>query len=448
MIGDMSTTPASPMVAPASPPSPLDLLRDCLSRVMTGPWRFIQLRGEPLGDPCIDGDDVDLLGSGESVELLMRAAMGWVREGRCHWRTITQKPEKVEWWLISIDGKHTVRFDLWIELSQLDRGRRVLRYEDASPHVVDKGATIQRLSIDVEACVYVHHLVCKRKDLRGESAQRRLEGYATGCRENSQNELAAMLDQMRSEGRITDHDEVFTLTHLAKSLGTSSAGSTRRRTPGTMLSRLRMKWLGVPKHASMVCVMGCDGAGKTTLAGAVKGMLPVESKVHTGKHLYRKSILYKLAVIFIRPLLMRSRESFDEVLAPLVYLRACLALRLRLMFHAKNKLTLVDRSLVDFLYVNRKTDQPRFSRWLWLSRWFGKRISTIHCIVKFENVIKRKQEMTAAGHEAYDRDMFEHLARRVPTDYVAFNNDASIDDAAQALARVLQLGEDGAKPLA
>jgi len=67
----------------------------------------------------------------------------------------------------------------------------------------------------------------------------------------------------------------------------------------------------------------------------------------------------------------------------------------------------------------------------------GCRVPTIHCCVSFENVMRRKQEMTAAGHAAYDRDMFLAHTQRVPTDYVGFNNDQTLEAAQAALARIL-----------
>ena len=52
-------------------------------------------------------------------------------------------------------------------------------------------------------------------------------------------------------------------------------------------------------------------------------------------------------------------------MAPLVYLRGSLGLRLKLL-NASQRILLIDRSLVDFLMIDRKTDHPRFSRCLWL----------------------------------------------------------------------------------
>ncbi len=439
MSESASTTRAD---APAL--SPHERLRLCLSQIRTGPWRFIQLRGEPLDDRCIDGDDVDLLGTRESVDMLCDAALQWVQAGHAHLRVNSRKSGKVEWWLFSVDGIHVLRLDLWIELNQLDRARLALRHEDVAALVESPTAAIGRLPLALEAGLYVHHLICKRKDLTGESAKARLAQYADQLRRMNDPALADVIQAIRESNQITASQEQMTLRQIVAALPQGTQLTHAGRGPMRWVQKLRSAWLSPPRRTSMISVMGCDGAGKTTLAHAAAPLLPQPATVFTGKHLYRKSILYKLAVIFIRPLLMRSRESFDEVLAPLVYLRASLGLRIALWRKGKEAgLMLIDRSIVDFLYVNRKTDAPRFSRWSWLSRCFGKRIRTVHCLVRFENVLKRKQEMTLAGHTAYDRDMFNHLTRQTPTDYIAFNNDGAVDDSAQALVHLLQLVEKG-----
>jgi len=425
--------------------SSLDGLHTCLARLTQGPWRFIQLRGEPMSEQCIDGDDVDLLGSRPSVNLLCDAAREWVRAGLVHLWVHARKSNKLEWWFFSIDGCHVVRLDIWIELPQIDRGRSALRYDDLSALMSSNNSAIARLPLPVEASIYIHHLICKKKDLRSETVQSRLMQYEKTFHANGEKELADVASEIRATAEIQVVQEALALQRLEAALPRGTKLMRTRRGPLAWLEKLRMAWLDAPRKASVISIMGCDGAGKTTLAHAVKYSLSKPAIVFTGKHLYRKSILYKLAVIFIRPLLMRSRENFDEVLAPLVYLRASLALRLRLLFNRKpTTCTLIDRSLADFLYVNRKTDQPRFSQWGWLTRLFGKRIATVHCMVSFENVMKRKQEMTESGHETYDRQMFEHHTRRSPTNYIAFNNDGSLDESAAALAHLLKLVEESA----
>ena len=408
-----------------------DGLSDCLKQLQQGPWRFLQLRGHPIGDSAIDDDDVDLLGSRESVDRLLDAALGWMRAGKCHLRVTAKKSDKVELTLFSLDGQHQAQFDLWIRLAQFDRGRRQISSDDCASHRVDPQAAIARLPVDLEACVYLQHLICKRKDLASQSVQDRLTSYGDGCRAVGQRDLAALLEQVGSDMQISPAAEQFTLSRLDSTLCLKRCRSSVR----SVLHRFRQTWLSPPRTTSMISIMGCDGAGKTTLAERLAEQSPETLRTFTGKHLYRKSLSYKLAVIFLRPFITRSRERFDEILAPWLYLRACLALSWKLLFHKRR--TLVDRSLVDFLYVDRKTDRPAFCRSSWLIGWIGRRIPTVHCHVSFENVVRRKQEMTAAGHSAYDRDMFDHFTRRVPTDYVAFNNDGLLSESLPALSKII-----------
>lgn len=407
-------------------------LRECLRRIHSGPWKFIQLRGRTLDAEAINADDVDLLGTADDVQQLIAATYDWMREGLCHFHVRTRSAAKTEFVLFSPDGRHALTFDLWQELDQFDRGRKRLTWATAQALIADRSGGIVRLPIEIEASIYIQHLVCKRKDLNGDSAQLRLRHYANALRSQGEFELGELLDQVRENPAQREAAERVTLLRLQESIDLQAVSSG----VWSKIGRLWNSRLAAPRTTSMISVMGCDGAGKTTLAEAISAQHPKTLKVFTGKHLYRKSLLYKLAVIFIRPIITRSRERFDEILAPWLYLRAAAAMRLKLLFGGK-RMTLVDRSLVDFLYLDRKTDHPGFGSSRWLMKVAGCRVPTIHCCVSFENVMRRKQEMTAAGHAAYDRDMFLAHTQRVPTDYVGFNNDQTLVAAQAALARII-----------
>lgn len=406
-------------------------LAECVRLIWSGPWTLIQLRGTPLDHTSIDGDDIDLLGTHEQFMLLIDAAAEWMRQGLCHYRVRRQTEAKIELTLFSLDGQHTLSFDLWIQLRQFDRGRLALTFEGCD-HLLDaQQRGIVRLPVAVEACIYVQHLICKRKNLRQSNVQHRLRTYAESLRTIRELALSRSMQQSTEEFVIPGHIEHATLQSLRHHVHLVDA-------PRGLMTRLKTAWhqrLAASRHASMISVMGCDGAGKTTLAEALAGDHPQEIRVLTGKHLYRKSLTYKLAVIFLRPLITRSRERFDEHLAPCLYVMAAFRLRMKILF-ATTGVTLVDRSLVDFLYVDRKTDQPSFVT-RWIMNFLGCRVPTIHCHVAFENVMKRKQEMTAAGHAAYDKDMREVFVHQSPTDYIGFNNDQTLGDAQAAMRHLL-----------
>lgn len=406
-------------------------LRHCMERMRSGPWRFVQLRGEAFGPEHIDGDDVDLLGSRESVTALIHRVFEWVRAGECHMRVVARDCFKTALSLISIDGLHRIDLDLWVELWQIDNRDSCLRFSDCESLLGKEDESITRFPLPVELAIYIHHLVSKKKDLNGDSARRRLLAYEDAGRTSGHESLAEAVAIIRLESAI----HAKNLEPFDVIIG-SSFPNRERGKAGHRRAKFLSSWPGVPRSLSLVSVMGCDGAGKTTLAKRlVEDHAPVRG-VLTGKHLYRKSWLYKLGVIFVRPLLFQSREKYDETIAPWVYLRACLGLRLKLWKH-RGQIHLIDRSTLDFLMVDRKSDVPRFSKFHWLSRFFGVRIPVIHCVLPYELVMQRKQEVTRAGHEVYDTLIFRDLSGRIPTDYVVFNNSGSLDESAAAAWGIL-----------
>ncbi len=408
----------------------------CLAEIKSGPWKFIQLRGETFAADNLTDDDIDLLGTRESVHLLLKTCFEWVRAGRCHMRIRSRKENKVEFTLFSLDGRQSALFDLWTNLPQLDRGRSSLTYEACQTAVIDSNESIQRLPFEIEACVYIQHLICKKKNLNTPSVQHRLTNYFQRFLESRNVELRDVVSSILLNETLSPTAEQISLEHLNKTLNKSHLKRNQQQT-STIFAKLQAAGIGTPRHSSMVTMIGCDGAGKTTLAHELKKHDTKIGRIKTGKHFYRKSLSYKLAVIFIRPLLFQDRERFDEILAPFVYLRACLGLRLMLLFSSKNNSTLIDRSLIDFLYVDRKTDAPRFSKFYWLRNLFGVRIPNVHCIASHETVMQRKQEVTRQGHFRYDEDMFQEFALRCPTDAVLFNNDGELDASRIAIQRIL-----------
>ena len=408
-------------------------LAACITGITTGPWLFVQLRGDPVTpEQVIDNDDVDLLCNRENVHRLFDKAFDWVKEGLCHIRITSRRMEKIQLTLISIDGRHRAVFDLWIHLWQINHGRNLLRFDICLPLLKD-AVGIARLPVDIEACLYIHHLVSKKKDLSKHKTKERLVNYQARCITEKHARIAALIDTIIASGIIAPKVSASALSHIEELIHSKKLWLLRLR---RVVSKIRAVLIGPPRRSGLASIMGCDGVGKTTLIRELPSHLDKKVKTITGKHLYRKSILFKLAVIFIRPLLFQSRERFDESLAPLVYIRAAIGLRLKSLLN-RSRFCLVDRSIVDFLVLDRKTDNPRFSRFRRLTTVLGFRILNVHCMVDWNTVLQRKQEVTETGYAVYNMKMFRHFSRRTPTDYLLFNNDGGIEGSAAALARCL-----------
>lgn len=411
--------------------SEYEKLSSCIERINAGPWQFVQLRGEPLSPKAIDGGDVDLLGTRASVYALFDAVYGWVQQGECHARFVAMDGAKYKLFLYSCDGKHQVDFDLWVELRQLFNRSMMLVPEAALRLAAPQSVSLFRLPLALELSVYVHHIISKRRlACFTQGMYERFEAYAKASPDRA---LAAILEAVLQQqkvmpGLIQFSDE--TLKRFPELCRPSRNG---------LFAKWKAARLAGPRSLKWLSLMGGDGCGKTTMAKALQHRLPERvSGIYTGKHLYRKNLFFKLLVILVRPLLFQNREKFDETLAPLVYALACMRLRLGVWFASSKKTVLMDRSLVDFLMCNRKSDEPSFGHKEWLARVWGCRIPTVHFLVSYQRLAQRKQEMTLAGIAKYNHEMFRHFTQRVPTDYLLFNNDGGLELSADSLAELLR----------
>ncbi|MCA9035293.1 MAG: hypothetical protein KDA91_09190 [Planctomycetaceae bacterium] len=447
-----------------SPPDGLNSalqFRQCIRRICQGSWgrhrwAFLQLRGEPLHTvtPCKagsgeDADDVDLLGDESSVYALVDAAFEWVRAGECHIEYSRRAAAKATLVLYSLDGNEFVQFDLWMTLAQIDGGQKSLQFPDVPPSLRHRerflgedcsDATggddtgLFRLPPELEVCLYIQHLICKRKNLRSARVRNRLDFYESLLNGTQELALVESLGFIRTSHQISVDIAAATLSLLQQQLVLHDEFRSAKRAVRWWQSRLD----GSRPSTRMLAFIGCDGTGKTTLAHFFRDHSSGQFRHNVGKHLYRKTILYKLLVIFVRPLISRDRDRFDDLIAPVNYMLAALRLRILTMLPDR-KWRLFDRCIHDFLFIQRKSDAARFSRWQWLAGWIGIRIRTVHLVVSRTNLQTRRDEITDKGHGAYDHLMQQFFTRQIPVHYTAQGHDCPVEvTAGQLLKRIVQ----------
>ena len=397
------------------------MLEKCISKMLSGPWQLIQLRGELISAADINRGDVDFLASEESINALIAEAYTWVQNGYCHAHIGARKFGKKVLILFSRDGLKSLRLDLWYVLPQLFGTKIPLTCEALQAAVENKeNLSICRLKVDIEASIYLHHLRLKNKDLALNYINQRLEVYLGRCSETL---VLEALQRTVENRQVNKQDLHATLKLILEAL-------TVKQTPTKNNYKKRLQG-----GRNMLCIMGCDGVGKTSLAMALAKRTSPPAKSFRGKRLYRLSMLYKISLLLLRPI-YPSRDLFDERFSGLIYLRACLGLTLKKLSN-RNKIMIYDRSLADFLCLHRQTDKPRWSRYYPISNFLGQRTPTIHCIASFETVQERKQEITTAGHRLYDQMMFEHFSRQCPTEYTIFNNDNNFESSLKTLENII-----------
>ena len=418
-------------------------LLECLRNLPGDELTFVLLRETPLDARCINHGDIDLLGTMAAVEGLLARCYALAQAGRCHFRVTRKKEGHVGLVLFSRCGQFRLHFDLWIDLWQLDGGRRGLRFADVAHLLPRDRSGYLRLPVSVEAAIYLHHFFVQRKSTNSKTVWQRLAFYTEACQEAGAPDLAADFVGVRQQGHVEQavldramrllksHEVVPSLVH--------SWHVVRQR----WIARWRRWWLGSPRHPAVISFMGCDGAGKTSLSESLsKGSsLSVTVRPFTGRNLYRKSLIYRTFGSLVRRSRSMNRDRFDEKYCVPLYLYAAAHLRRKVYWRqllGSRKLLVMDRTLVDLLYTQRLSDEARFGRWVHLAEYFGVRLPTVHFIVDFEQLCARKAECSEIAHRQYDEDMFWFHVRRIPTDYTVFSNFGTFDDSKTALTQIIQ----------
>ena len=407
--------------------------------------RFVLLRETPLDAAALDAGDIDLLGTRASVDALLAHLDVSCRELELNLFVERTGPRKTRVSLCSPDLAHELQFDLWTDLWQLDGGRRSLRWRDVAPLCRHAPAGFARMPLRLEAAVYVEHLRAKRKDLGSAGVRRRLEHYAAALHAASgtPDELGAELSAVAAAAPAALPAKLLGLavSTLEHALGRRHRWRTPWRRLEDALRRARSRLERPPPGARAVALVGPDGIGKSTVGKALVASDAGWDEYVLGKALYRRSLLFRGIYKLNRGTGARlSQERIDEALAGLAFPTAVLRLRRRLAA-ARDRALVIDRFAADFLYVGRKADRARFSRWGWLASLLYVSLPVVHMTAPYAVLSGRKQEISEAGLLRYERDMTRFYTRRSRVCYLRFANHGTAEEAVRLLGR--QLAERG-----
>ncbi|WP_437201222.1 hypothetical protein [Planctomicrobium sp. SH664] len=422
--------------------NPGQALVDCLTRIGKSreQFRFVLLRHQSFDlAEAIDRGDVDLLGSEESSTALIRFVAELSRQGLCHYRVAGARREKLQLTLFSVDGRHHIRLDLWTRLRQFASHNLTLTIEACEPLLQSGSGPFLRLPLKYEVAVYVQHLVAREKAITSPQVQNRLQNYIRQLKEQRAPEMARQLEFILANRLVSGAVLDYMLTVLRPFLIED------KNVPGLTWRERKEKilcgWLRPFRRPGAIAIIGCDGAGKTSISKALRARpdSPFAAAM-VGRKLYQHSLFYYLFTALGRRLLGIRRDEFEARFGTPLYLVAAWHLQLRLIFRrliGRKKPVVIDRSLTDFLMTSRKTDHPQLLPGSQVRHVIGERIPVIHLWVDHQTLASRKQEMTDQGHAVWDQIMFTEHTGRLPTDYLGFYNGHPFEFSVDALARII-----------
>lgn len=437
---------------------------------------------------CFDSqhDDIDLLLTESQREQLLRAAFAHCNSGRIHCRIQQSSPAKAQLILWTIDCSQKLMIDLWTSFDQLplrrhscipaDRLLSTLTATVLNAQILtnERVPALRQLPPDIDLCLLIQHLATKRRKITTMTVRERIaracERLASWLPEQTSPHmppdplaaLRAVADELPRAITITpkfiavSNDYLLQrLMNVPRNRGLPVCEPRRRRGLMTELRRT------ILRHRPTLAVIGSDGAGKSSVVSALALQQPNSTSV-AAKQLYRRALTYRLISGLMKRLRGTDRGKFDDRTALLITLRATVALWIRmcLPFNRSSKTrlsvivkndvvsgcglkelprtTILDRSIAGFLITDRKSDTPLLARCATWIESFVPPVTNVLLTLPHSELARRKQEMSAPGHDTYQRMLFEQALRQQPADLILLANLPSAQAAAAAICELLR----------
>ena len=347
----------------------------------------------------------------------------------------------------------------------------------------EKIPALRQLPPDIDLCLLIQHLATKRRKVTTTAVRERIaracERLALWSPEQTSQDvlhdplaaLRVVADELPRTIIVTPKFIALSYDYLLQRL--MSVPSNRglpvfepRRRRGPMIELRRT----VLKHRPTLAVIGSDGAGKSSVVAALTLRHPHATSV-VAKKFYRRSLTYQFISGLMKRLRGTDRGMFDENTAPLITLRAIAAawISMCLPFNPWSKsrpsvadkqilisdhglseslhFTILDRSISSFLITNRKSDAPNQTHGATWIESFVPPVTSVLLTLSHSDLTRRKQEMSAPGHDTYQRMLFEQALRQQPTDLILLANLPSTQAAAKAICELLRDDRQSVEPL-
>ncbi len=398
-------------------------------------------------------DDIDLLMSNAQRQQLLRAAFTYCLKKEIHCRIEQSSPSKTRLTLWTTAASQKLMIDLWTEFDQLPLRRYQSIPADRLLNALTKFAddeipALHHLPPDIDLCLLIQHLAKKQKTLNNPVVRHRIHLAcdrlnALPIDSGLHGTLLDLLHSLRSVAHRLPHATVITpdfvsiahgylLARLADVPGNRGLQILERRKRRRLLANVRKAIL---QRRPTVAFIGSDGAGKSSVISALaekqRAITPI-----VAKKLYRRSLIYQLFSGLAARLVGTNRDRFDSIVSIPITLRALTAAWCRAVFRLDPQKPIHDRSVASFLITDRKTDLPRTSL---AATWIEPLIPPVTSVLltlTHSELNCRKHEMSAPGHETYQRLLFEQALRQQPADIILL---ASLESAQATAAAVAEL---------
>ena len=396
--------------------------------------RVILLRPLPL-DFDHQRDDIDVLLSQAQRQQLLRAAFAHCLHRDIHCRIQQSSPSKTRLVLWTLDASQKLMIDLWTEFDQFPLHRHHRIPADRLLNALTESANnkipaLHHLPPDIDLCMLIQHLVRKRKILRSPDVTYRIafacdrlkswspESEPQYLSRDLLHSLRNVADRLPQAIVITPNfiaiAQEYLLSRLTNVPGNRGLQILERRNWKSVVTGLRKTIL---QSRPTVAFVGSDGAGKSSVVSAIaeqqRDITPL-----VAKKLYRRSLIYRLVSGVVQRLVGINRDRFDSSVSIPITIRALMASWVHTIIRSKRQTPVLDRSIASFLIVNRKSDLPRTSiAAIWIEPLIPP-VTSVLLTVQHSELKRRKNEMSAPGHETYQRLLFEQGLRQQPTDVI------------------------------
>jgi len=331
------------------------------------------------------------------------------------------------WNYLDLKSENTLKYMFWEDIEQ-----EVVTNEQGEFH----------FTVAFEALFYLSHLYTKNKDLSVELIQKRLRYYIEALKNENESSLVTLYERLLCEpSRLKESANEANELLVQRGLLFRKDDAIRvAKAKEIQINRAKSRlYAQLLKKRRVTPVVGPDGVGKTSIIESLQSRAKKKLKMYRFKKLFRHTILYKIAALFLKKEEDKKLEKnqYDDKYGKWMFTIALVRFPLfMLSISFSKKFYFSDRYFHDLLIKNARFMEREATLregWQTLLKKSPNTFWFIHLDAPNDVILSRKQELSSQAIDCYREKIFAMYLLRPSLLYSYVNTSLALPKCTEAL---------------